>query len=48
MKRILLTSDKNYYKANLHCHSTNSDGKMTPEEVKNYYKANGYILPWRK
>ena len=44
MKRILLTSDKNYYKANLHCHSTNSDGKMTPEEVKAHYKANGYCV----
>ena len=23
-----------YYKANLHCHTTFSDGRLTPEEVK--------------
>ena len=44
MKKVLLDSNKNYYKANLHCHSTNSDGVMTPEEVKAHYKANGYSI----
>ncbi len=44
MKKILLDSSKNYYKANLHCHSTNSDGVMTPEEVKEHYKKNGYSV----
>ena len=34
MKKILLDGNKNYYKANLHCHSTKSDGKMTVEEIK--------------
>lgn len=44
MKRILLSKSKNYYKANLHCHSTKSDGKMTPLEIKNHYKSNGYSV----
>ncbi|MBQ7246663.1 MAG: hypothetical protein IJS22_01035 [Lachnospiraceae bacterium] len=35
---------KNYYKANLHTHSTLSDGAMTPEEVKAAYKAKGYSI----
>ena len=35
---------KNTYKANLHCHSTVSDGKMTPEELKEKYKENGYQI----
>lgn len=34
----------NYYKANLHTHSTISDGKMTPEEVKTFYKERGYSI----
>lgn len=42
--KILLSSDKNQYKANLHCHSTRSDGKLTPEELKSLYKANGYEI----
>ncbi len=44
MKKILLDGDKNYYKANLHCHSTKSDGKMTVEEIKEHYKKNGYSV----
>ena len=44
MKKVLLDSTKNYYKANLHTHSTNSDGKMTPEEVKETYKSKGYSI----
>ena len=32
--RELLPKDVTYYKANLHCHTVFSDGKMTPEEVK--------------
>ncbi len=31
-----------YYKANLHCHTTVSDGCLTPEEMKALYKAEGY------
>ena len=35
-KNILLGKYKNYYKANMHCHSNLSDGKLTPEELKEY------------
>ena len=42
MKKILLTEQKNFYKANLHCHTTLSDGKLTPNEIKDMYKAHGY------
>lgn len=34
----------NYYKANLHTHSNISDGKLSPEEVKRYYKERGYQI----
>ena len=38
MKKYLLPNDWNFYKANLHCHSTWSDGKHTPAELKELYK----------
>ena len=44
MRKYLLPENGTFYKANLHCHTTLSDGKMTPEEVKNHYKANGYSV----
>lgn len=44
MKKILINRDLNFYKANLHCHSTGSDGKMTVEQLKEHYKANGYSI----
>lgn len=44
MKKVLLDSEKNYYKANLHCHTTESDGAFTPKMVKELYKANGYSV----
>ena len=31
-----------WYKGNLHCHSTNSDGKLSPREVADLYKSHGY------
>ncbi len=34
----------NPYKANLHCHTTVSDGKLTPEEIKKIYMAEGYSI----
>ena len=40
----LISPDKKQYKANLHCHSTFSDGKKTPEELKEMYKRNGYSI----
>ena len=40
----LISPDKKQYKANLHCHSTNSDGKLTPEQLKEAYKNHGYSV----
>ena len=42
MKNFLISEGGKFYKANLHCHTTISDGEMTPEEVKQYYMAHGY------
>lgn len=42
--KILLDEKKPFYKANLHCHSTYSDGKMTVQEIKNAYVARGYSI----
>ena len=44
MKRFLISPGKNQYKANLHCHSTLSDGNRTPEELKAMYKEHGYDI----
>lgn len=38
----LLPEQGTFYKANLHCHTTFSDGLLTPEEVKKAYKDKGY------
>lgn len=40
----LISPVKKQYKANLHCHSVLSDGKRTPEELKEMYKRNGYQI----
>lgn len=42
--KYLLPKEGKFYKANLHGHSTNSDGNLTPEEIKEQYKANGYNI----
>lgn len=44
MKKYLLPKDGSFYKANLHCHSTVSDGKLTPAEIKDAYMAQGYSV----
>jgi len=44
MRRFLLPESGDFYKANLHCHTTYSDGKFTPEEVKKIYKDHGYSI----
>lgn len=45
MGRInLLPTEGNYYKANLHAHSTYSDGKLTPQEMKELYQKHGYHI----
>ena len=43
-KKRLLPQVERFFKANLHTHSTISDGKLTPEEVKEAYKALGYQI----
>lgn len=42
--QILLDKNKKYYKANLHTHTTQSDGHSTPEKIKEEYKAHGYSV----
>jgi len=44
MKKYLFKNDKNIYKANLHCHTTVSDGNYTPEQIKEIYKGKGYNI----
>jgi len=44
MKNYFYGSGGNMYKANLHCHTTDSDGRLTPEEIKNIYMAEGYSI----
>ena len=44
MKKYLLPNEGTFYKANLHCHSNLSDGVLTPKELKDLYKANGYSV----
>lgn len=42
--KVLIDKGKNFYKANLHCHTVNSDGALTPEQVKEMYKGQGYSI----
>jgi hypothetical protein len=44
MKKYLLPNDGNFYKANLHMHTTISDGNMTPEETKKAFLEKGYSI----
>lgn len=44
MKKYLLPEKGSFYKANLHVHTTISDGSLTPEEIKEVYKAKGYSV----
>ena len=44
MKRYLLPESGTFYKANLHCHSTVSDGRWSPEEIKARYMERGYSV----
>ena len=44
MKKYLLPEKGNFYKANLHAHTDMSDGKNSPEEVKEIFKAMGYSI----
>ncbi|MBE6570159.1 MAG: hypothetical protein E7658_08100 [Ruminococcaceae bacterium] len=42
--KYLISPHKKQYKANLHCHSILSDGRKTPEELKEMYKSHGYSI----
>ena len=44
MKKYLLPNDVNWYRANMHNHTTFSDGHMTPEEIKEAYMNHGYSI----
>ena len=44
MKKILLDENLNFYRANLHCHTTVSDGKKSPDEIKKFYMQHGYSV----
>ena len=44
MKKYLLPENGRFYKANLHCHSTCSDGRKTPEQLKELYRSLGYSI----
>lgn len=47
MKKILLPEagkDMQYYRANLHCHTNISDGRRSPEEIKELYASHGYSV----
>ena len=44
MKKYLLPKKGKFYKANLRCHSTVSDGSLTPQELKDLYKEHGYSI----
>ena len=42
MRTYLLPPEGNLYKANLHCHTTVSDGDFSPAQIKAFYKERGY------
>ena len=44
MIKHLLKKDGKFYKANLHTHSTVSDGVFTPSELKKLYQEKGYSI----
>ena len=44
MKKYLLPRNGKFYKANMHTHTTVSDGRLTPEEAKEVFKSLGYSI----
>ena len=44
MKHFLIPESGNFYKANLHCHTKLSDGRLTPAQTKEVYKSHGYAI----
>ena len=48
MRKYLISNEGSFYKANLHTHSTVSDGRLTPEELKSAItpRTKALILPY--
>ena len=44
MKKYLISPELNWYRANMHCHTTVSDGYYSPEDIKKAYKDMGYSI----
>lgn len=44
MKRYFISPEQPQYRANLHAHSTVSDGHLTPRELVTAYRENGYSI----
>ena len=44
MEKYLLPKEGKFYKANLHMHTTISDGRMTLEETKREFMKHGYSI----
>ncbi len=44
MRKYLFSPENKFYKANLHCHTTVSDGRFTPAEIKKIYMEQGYSV----
>lgn len=44
MKKYLISRNGKFYKANMHTHTTVSDGKLTPDEAKELFKSMGYSI----
>lgn len=44
MRKYLISESGNFYKSNLHAHSTHSDGEFTPQQMKDYYRARDYSV----
>ena len=44
MRYDLFPCEGTFYKANLHSHSTISDGKLTPVEMRDFYREHGYSI----
>lgn len=42
MRKVLLSDALPFFKGNMHAHTTLSDGKQTPEELKAFFKEHGY------
>ena len=40
----LFSDSQPFYKANFHCHSTNSDGRLDPASVVTFYQNAGYDI----